>query len=187
MLITTTYALTTKILNSLTFNYWFMHTTQCISYVMYSTQVTWLASKILNKWNPYITRKARNVKHDHSGETNILQSNNTCHPQFWPRREWDPCGCNMVVEFEISGLHSESWRFVVEKGLLPRPGSLRGNGLTPEKEISLAGLSPLQNTFLAFSLSNIPRFHFGRSVTMSTRADLSQEIAYPLSSVWSWP
>ena len=67
------------------------------------------------------------------------------------------------------------------------PGSLGGNGLTPEKEISLAGLSPLQNTFLAFSLSNIPRFHFGRSVTMSTRADLSQEIAYPLSSVWSWP
>lgn len=63
------------------------------------------------------------------------------------------------------------------------PGSLGGNGLTPEKEISLAGLSPLQNTFLAFSLSNIPRFHFGRSVTMSTRADLSQEIAYPLSSV----
>ena len=120
MLITTTYALTTKILNSLTFNYWFMHTTQCISYVMYSTLVTWLASKILNKWNPYITRKARNVKHDHSGETNILQSNNTCHPQFWPRREWDPCGCNMVVEFEISGLHSESWRFVVEKGLLPQ-------------------------------------------------------------------
>ena len=67
--------------------------------------------------------------------------------------------------------------------LAAAPGSLGGNGLTPEKEISLAGLSPLQNTFLAFSLSNIPRFHFGRSVTMSTRADLSQEIAYPLSSV----
>ncbi|PFX12836.1 hypothetical protein AWC38_SpisGene23140 [Stylophora pistillata] len=63
------------------------------------------------------------------------------------------------------------------------PGSLGGNGLTPKKEISLAGLSPLQNTFLAFSLSNIPRFHFGRSVGMSTRADRPQEIAYPLSSV----
>ena len=49
----------------------------------------------------------------------------------------------------------------------PRPGSLRGNGLTPEKEISLAGLSPLQNTFLAFSLSNIPRFPLGRSITKS--------------------
>ena len=48
-----------------------------------------------------------------------------------------------------------------------RPGSLRGNGLTPEKEISLAGLSPLQNTFLAFSLSNIPRFPLGRSITKS--------------------
>ena len=47
------------------------------------------------------------------------------------------------------------------------PGSLRGNGLTPEKEISLAGLSPLQNTFLAFSLSNIPRFPLGRSITKS--------------------
>ena len=47
------------------------------------------------------------------------------------------------------------------------PGSLGGNGLTPEKEISLAGLSPLQNTFLAFSLSNIPRFPLGRSITKS--------------------
>ena len=38
-----------KKLNSVTFNFFFMHATQPLSYVMYSTHyVTWLALKILN-------------------------------------------------------------------------------------------------------------------------------------------
>jgi len=48
------------------------------------------------------------------------------------------------------------------------PGSLGRNGLSQEKEISLAGLSPFQNTFPAFSLGNNPSWHVNMVILLTS-------------------